>query len=227
MNKKPIRTKAIVLRRTNYGEADRILQVLTPDYGKVSIMAKGVRREKSKLAGGIELFAICDITYVPGKGEIGTLTSAKLDTFFAHILTDYERLQFGYEMIKQVSKASEQVDDESFFRLLETGIESIGDPKIVLSITVTWFWLQLAILLGIGMNLSTDVNGMKLVEDSRYFFDEEAMAFSFSEQGDYTTEHIKILRLISAQSPSVAANVKGITPLIERCRYLAERVIPR
>ena len=54
---KTIRTKAIVIRRTNYGEADRILQLLTPDYGKVSVMARGVRREKSKLAGGIELFA--------------------------------------------------------------------------------------------------------------------------------------------------------------------------
>ena len=55
------RTQAIVLRRTNYGEADRILKVITPQ-GQRSIMAKGVRREKSKLAGGIELFAISDMT---------------------------------------------------------------------------------------------------------------------------------------------------------------------
>ena len=48
------RLRAIVLRRTNYGEADRILQLLTPK-GKRSVMAKGVRRERSKLAGGIEL----------------------------------------------------------------------------------------------------------------------------------------------------------------------------
>ena len=63
------RTRAIVLRRTNYGEADRILQLLTPD-GKKSVMARGVRREKSRLAGGIELFAVSDVVIGEGKGEL-------------------------------------------------------------------------------------------------------------------------------------------------------------
>ena len=67
------RTTAIVLRRTNYGEADRILQLLTPD-GKRSVMARGVRREKSRLAGGIELFAVCEVVLTEGKGELGILT---------------------------------------------------------------------------------------------------------------------------------------------------------
>ena len=57
VNSKDLRTKAIVLRRTDYGEADRILQLLTPS-GKRSVIARGVRKEKSKLAGGIELFSV-------------------------------------------------------------------------------------------------------------------------------------------------------------------------
>ena len=52
---KDIRTKSIVLRRTNYGESDRILNLLTEN-GVISVIAHGVRKEKSKLAGGIELF---------------------------------------------------------------------------------------------------------------------------------------------------------------------------
>ena len=64
------RMRAIVLRRTNYGEADRILQLLTPE-GRRSVMAKGVRREKSKLAGGIELFALTDVVIGQGRGELG------------------------------------------------------------------------------------------------------------------------------------------------------------
>ena len=66
------RTKAIVLRRTNYGEADRILQFLTP-LGRQGALARGVRREKSRLAGGIELFAISDIVITEGRGELGLL----------------------------------------------------------------------------------------------------------------------------------------------------------
>lgn len=222
---KPVRTKAIVLRRTNYGEADRILQLLTPNYGKISIMAKGVRREKSKLAGGIELLAISDVTLVSGKSEIWTLTGAKMDTFFAHIMNDYDRLQFAYEVIKQVSRAAEQVSDPAFFVLLETVLRSLSNADIDLDITVAWFWLQLSILLGTGLNLSTDINGMQLVEDKNYAFDGESMAFWFSENGDFTTSHLKLLRLLSAQPPEVVAKVKGITPLLPPVRRLAEQVI--
>ena len=80
-----VRTQAIVLRRTNYGEADRILHLLTPD-GRRSVMARGVRKEKSRLAGGIELFALCDVVIGEGRGELGVLTSARLVHFYRHIL---------------------------------------------------------------------------------------------------------------------------------------------
>lgn len=218
---KPVRSKAIVLRRTNYGEADRILQLLTPDHGKVSVIAKGARREKSKLAGGIELFAVCDVTFLPGKGEMGTLTGARLDTFFAHILDNYERLQLGYEAIKQISKVAEAVDEPAFFELLKVTFESLNDDEVNDKVVEGWFWLQLAILMGVGMNLSTDINGMKLVAESRYNFDESEVAFVYSENGRFTTEHIKLMRLLSAQSPRVAQQVRGVEGLITDCVWLA------
>ena len=222
-----IRSKAIVLRRTNYGEADRILTLLTPEYGRLSVMAKGARREKSKLAGGIELFAICDVTLVSGKGDMWTLTGAKMDTFFAHIMSDYDRMQFAYEAIKQVSRATEQLDDPAFYELLGTTLESLHDTSIALDITISWFWLQLAILLGVGLNLSTDVNGMKLVEDKNYQFDTENMAFVFRENGEFTTEHIKLLRLLNTQPPKIVSMVRGVSGLFVQVRWLADNLIAR
>ena len=84
--------------------------------------------------------------------------------------------------------------------------------------------LQLAILQGQGLNLATDANGMKLVEDKNYRFDTDDMAFVFHENGEFTTEHIKLLRLLSAQKPAVVAQVNGVTPLLPLVRQLAERV---
>jgi len=223
MARAQIRTKAVVLRRTNYGEADRVLQLLTPDNGKVSVMAKGVRREKSKLAGGIELFAICDVTIMPGKGEMGTLTGARLDTFFAQILKDYDRMQFGYEVIKQVARATEDMSEPAFYHLMQVAFESLNNPEIDLRITETWFWLQLAILLGIGLNLSTDANGMKLVEDAKYEFEMSESVFVHKQNGRFTTDHIKLLRLLSAQSPKVAAQVKAVGELLNDCLWLARQ----
>ena len=89
-NPRDLRTRAIVLRRTDYGEADRILQLLTP-LGKQSVIARGVRREKSKLAGGIELFSVSEVLIHKGKSsDLGILTGAKLVEYFDAFVKDIE-----------------------------------------------------------------------------------------------------------------------------------------
>lgn len=222
---KSTRTKGIVIRRTNYGEADRIVQLLTPDNGIVGVMARGVRKEKSRLAGGIELFAICDVTYTFGKGDLAILTGARLETFYGLILTDYDRLQFGYEMIKQVSNAAQSLDEPAFYDLLQQGLESLNIVEIDIRLVRTWFWLQLAIILGVGLNLSTDTNGMKLVEDACYQYVEHDHGFHFHEQGSFTASHIKLLRILSGHPPSVGAQVSGVQSLLNDCVWVAERAV--
>lgn len=199
----------------NYGEADRIMQILTPEFGKIGVIAKGVRREKSKLAGGVELLAVCDLTVHQGKGELGIVTSARLDTFFSHILADYDRLQFAYYMLKDISRATEILSEPAFFDLARETLKHLNDTSVDLTITDLWYRLQIAILLGLGINLATDANGMKLVEDARYRFNVDEMSFVYDERGEYTSEHIKLLRVMSAQSPSVVAQIKNIRELID------------
>lgn len=218
-----IRTEAIVLRRTNYGEADRIIQLLTPNNGKVSAIARGVRREKSKLAGAVEPFTRLDMTLHLGKGDLAVVTGSRIQQAYHTILQDYDRLQFGYEAIKHVAKAAEVLDESAFFTLLDETLENLNVTTIPLVIIKTWFWLQLAILLGQGLNLSTDDNGMKLVEDASYNFDQISGVMVFHEGGQFSSEHIKVLRLLSARSPRIAVQVAGIEMLIDECLWVAER----
>jgi DNA repair protein RecO (recombination protein O) len=150
-----LRTRAIVLRRTNYGEADRIIQLLTPS-GKRTVMAKGVRREKSRLAGGIELFAICDVVIGEGKSDIGILTSARLVQFYRHIMQDYDRMQFAYAMIKLITKASEMVDEPEWYDVLSEVLMGLDAHTIPLELVQTWFYLHYASLLGHELNLDRD-----------------------------------------------------------------------
>ena len=49
-------TQAIMLRRVDMGEADRLLTILTPARGKMKVMAKGVRKLTSRKTGHVELF---------------------------------------------------------------------------------------------------------------------------------------------------------------------------
>ncbi|MCB9819766.1 DNA repair protein RecO [Candidatus Nomurabacteria bacterium] len=224
---KTYRTKAIVLRRTSYGEADRVVQFLTPEHGIISVMARGVRREKSKLSGGIELFARSDITVGQGKGELGILTSARLEKFYSRILSNYERMQFGYDAIKQVSKVASQLDDKGFFTLLDETLSFLDNEEVDIRIIKAWFWLQLAILAGYGMNLSTDDNGMKLVEDARYNFSSADQVFVYNENGNYSSDHIKFLRILSAQPPNVAQQVRGYSRFADKILHVAEQAVAR
>ena len=50
-----VTTEGLILKRSNFGEADRVLTVLTDRYGKISVIAKGVRRITSRRAGNVEL----------------------------------------------------------------------------------------------------------------------------------------------------------------------------
>lgn len=69
-------TEAIVLRRTNFGEADRILTLFTPSYGKVRAIAKGVRRTTSRLSGHLEPFTRTQLLLATGR-ELDIVTQAE------------------------------------------------------------------------------------------------------------------------------------------------------
>ena len=212
-----LRTKAIILHRTNYGEADRIMQILTPDQGKLSVIAKGVRREKSKLAGGIELLAVSDVTLHQGKGSLAIVTSARLVQFYKNILQDYTKLQFAYAVLKDVSKIADSLSEPEFYEIVKVTLESLDNDQIDKRVVELWYRLQMAILLGVGINLATDDNGMKLIEDVTYEFDIESMSFRYSKSGIFTADHIKALRVASAQPPRVIQQIRGIAELIDDC----------
>jgi DNA repair protein RecO (recombination protein O) len=72
-----LKTDAIVLRSMRYGEADRILHLYTPDRGRVSAIAKGVRRVRSRFGGRLEPFFRLRIELHEGRGELLTVTGAQ------------------------------------------------------------------------------------------------------------------------------------------------------
>ncbi len=214
------RTRAIVLRRTNFGEADRILQLLTPE-GRRSVMAKGVRREKSKLAGGIELFAVSDVVLGEGKGDLGILTSAQLVQFYRHIMEDYDRMQFGYRAIKLVSRASETVDEPEWFDLLAEVLAALDAVTIPQELIETWFLLRYSALLGRELNLELDIDGVALSAESNYRYDSGEEGLRPLQSGEVTSDHIKLLRLISTRSLKVLVQIGGISSILPECLRVA------
>jgi DNA repair protein RecO (recombination protein O) len=84
----PVKTEAVVLRSMRYGEADRIMQLYTPNRGRVSAIAKGVRRSRSRFGGRLEPFFRLKIELHEGRGELLTVTGAQTVDGFARLRAD-------------------------------------------------------------------------------------------------------------------------------------------
>jgi DNA repair protein RecO (recombination protein O) len=72
-----LKSEAVVLRSMRYGEADRILHLYTPDRGRLSAIAKGVRRSKSRFGGRLEPYFRLRLVLYQGRSDLLTVTSAE------------------------------------------------------------------------------------------------------------------------------------------------------
>jgi len=208
-----LRTRAIVLRRTNYGESDRILSVLTPE-GKLSVMARGVRKEKSRLAGSIELFSVADVVIHQGKSQLAVLTSAKMLRFFSNILTDVQGLELAALMMKKVERATEQVTSPEYFSLLVQGLDGLN-RHLSLELIRTWFLLNLACIGGEELNLIYDINGKRLDPGLRYAWDASESALREYSSGDISSREIKLARFMLSNKLLVVSRVENIDNLLQ------------
>jgi len=208
-------TMGIVLARVDYGEADRIITFLTPEAGKLRLIAKGVRRVKSKLAGGVELFSVTNLTYVKGRGDIGTLVSARLTTHYGHIVQDINRTMLGYDVIRRLNKMTEDEPEVGYFHVLEAIFKALDDPTINLELVRLWFTAQLLKLGGYEPNLQTEPDGTRLSANQRYEFSFDDSAFIARPDAPYDAATIKFLRLVfSGATPGALQKVNGVAQLV-------------
>ena len=104
----PVKTEAVVLRSMRYGEADRILHVYTPHRGRLSAIAKGVRRARSRFGGRLEPFFRLRLELHEGRSEILTVTGAST-------VEGYPRLREDARALDAAARACDAVG-----RLFET-----------------------------------------------------------------------------------------------------------
>ncbi len=221
-------TTGIVLTRTDFGEGDRIIKFLTPDHGKITVIAKGVRLKKSKLAGSVELFSVSDISYIVGRSEIYTLISARLVKHFGDIVKDIDRTNSAYEFLSLINKNTEDATESDYFNLLATGLEALNDLDLDQQITKLWFYMQLLKIAGHAPNLHTDNQGSKLLPSKKYNFQIDNMHFvpEPSSSGIFTANHIKFLRLgFSAASPKVLSRVENHVKLTAETQNIIQTML--
>lgn len=120
-------TEAIVLRRTNFGEADRILTLFTPSYGKVRAIAKGVRRTTSRLAGHLEPFARTQLLLATGR-DLDIVTQAEARERLDALRDDLWHATGAWYIAELVDRFLEDADPHSrLYRLFAGTLQLLND----------------------------------------------------------------------------------------------------
>ncbi|MGH2353430.1 MAG: DNA repair protein RecO [Chloroflexota bacterium] len=112
------RTEAVVLRRHDFGEADRVLTLYSPTHGKVRAVAKGVRRPKSRLGGHVELFTHVRLLVAQGR-NLDIVTQAEAMQPYARIRDDLWKATYACYVAELVDRLTEErLENRPIFDLL-------------------------------------------------------------------------------------------------------------
>lgn len=124
------KTEGIILKRTNYGEADRILTIYTKHYGKIRVLAKGVRRITSRRGGNVELFNQAVIFLSQGK-NLDSLQEAQVVNSFKSWRNDLKKVVVAYYFCELVDKLTpEGQANPKVFQLLSRFLGKIATASL-------------------------------------------------------------------------------------------------
>jgi len=147
-------TDAIALKRMDYGEADRIVTVLTPDRGKLRVMARGVRRSTSRMAGHFELFAHAHVLLARGR-DLDTVTQASTVNAYRSLHEDMVALSHTYHMAELVDLLLQDHDPHpEVFTLLQHALSALDERQIAPDLVVRHFELHLLNVVGFRPELT-------------------------------------------------------------------------
>lgn len=126
--------KAIVLKKSKYGEADLIVRVLTNEGAKIALMARGALKSKKRFAGGVlEPTHFVSISYKESKTSTGlfVLEEASLIKDFKNLRTDYDRLEIALYFLNIIEKISQEGDAHAHdvFNLLGNSLSVLENAK--------------------------------------------------------------------------------------------------
>ncbi len=162
------RTEAVVLRRQDLGEADRLLTLYTPGQGKVRAVAKGVRLPRSRKAGHLELFTRVDVLLARGR-ELDVVSQAEALDAYEGLRENLTRFGHAAYAVELVDCFGVEEENRPLYHLLTETLQRLsrGDSP---SVAVHYFEMRLVELAGYRPQLFRCVSCGAEVRPQAQFF---------------------------------------------------------
>ena len=173
------RTQGFFLEKKEYGQDSRIFTVFTKDFGKIKVFGKAIRKIKSKLRAGTEMFSFSEIEFIQGKIH-KTLTDIVLINKFKNLKTDNNKFQIALKISKDINDlVHEEEKDDKIWGLLKETFQRINDWNLKienwgLELIYHYFFWNLVSVLGYKPELYyCHICRQKLFKENIYLFSKE------------------------------------------------------
>lgn len=181
MNERSFRTPALILKRRDFGEADRLLTLLSPAHGKFNAIARGARKPTNSRTGHVELFTRVDMLLQRGR-ELHSVSQVEVQAPYLPLREDLTRGAYASFAAEVADRFSQEGEDDSadLFDLLDATFERLchhPDPRLV----SRFYELHLLDLVGFRPQLTVCVFTGDPIQPQDQFF-------SFAEGGVVSPE---------------------------------------
>lgn len=147
------RSESLVIRHSNFGEADRILTLFTREQGKLRAIAKGVRKLKSRKAGHLEPFTRVQLQLARGR-DLPIVTQAETVEAYLNIRAALEvTAQAAYVMEILDRFTFDEEENRELYRLVVETLQRL-DAGVEPFYTIRYFELHVLDLLGFKPELT-------------------------------------------------------------------------
>lgn len=213
------RVDAVVLRRSDFGEADRIVTLYTREVGKLRAVAKGVRRTTSRLGGHLELFTRSRALLAKGR-DLDIVTQAETIQSYIGLRDDLWRAAFACYVAELVDRFTlDRSPDPVVYDLLVTTLGRIAESQSP-ELAVRFYEVQLLGFLGYRPQLHRCVRCEELLGPTANFFSAPAGGVLCLACGQLdpaarglTTNAFKVLRLLQSGDYATTARLRMDEPL--------------
>ena len=106
------RTEAIILRRADLGEADRLLTIFTPERGKLRVVAKGARKVGSRKGGHVELFTRSKMLIAKAR-ELDIVSQAETVEAYRPLRQDLLRSTYAHYLAELLDRFTGEEEESS------------------------------------------------------------------------------------------------------------------
>jgi len=168
------RTQGFILSKNALREADQIFSIYTRDFGNLKILGKSIRKIKSKLRSGMEIFYLSEIEFIQGK-NYKTLTDVLIIEKFKNIRENLDKLKIAYQIAELTDNLIHKPEkDEEIFNLLNETFNKLDTYQLTslptYKLIYHYFLWNLLTILGYQINLYNCVYCQKKLLPGKLYF---------------------------------------------------------